>query len=125
MPNEIAIDMGYHQSIIITGLVFALFQRSLRSIPGLWLLSLALAGARERSQGNLIVPIGLRTGMIAASFVLHTGGFLTYNPSSPVWTAGKRPLQPFSGVVGLGVAFALALVLYPRPSPETKIQKSN
>lgn len=27
MPNEIAIDMGYHQSIIITGLVFALFQR--------------------------------------------------------------------------------------------------
>uniref|UniRef100_A0A1J3I0Z5 Embryogenesis-associated protein EMB8 n=1 Tax=Noccaea caerulescens TaxID=107243 RepID=A0A1J3I0Z5_NOCCA len=125
MPNEIAIDMGYHQSIIITGLVFALFQRSLRSIPGLWLLSLALAGARERSQGNLIVPIGLRTGMIAASFVLHTGGFLTYNPSSPVWIAGKRPLQPFSGVVGLGVAFALALVLYPRPSPETKIQKYN
>lgn len=27
MPNEIAIDTGYHQSIIITGLVFALFQR--------------------------------------------------------------------------------------------------
>lgn len=99
--------------------------RSLRSIPGLWLLSLALAGARERSQGNLIVPIGLRTGMIAASFVLHTGGFLTYNTSSPVWIAGKRPLQPFSGVVGLGVAFALALVLYPRPPPETKIQKYN
>ncbi|CAA7051576.1 unnamed protein product [Microthlaspi erraticum] len=89
------------------------------------LLLLSADRARERSQGNLIVPIGLRTGMIAASFVLHTGGFLTYNPSSPVWTAGKRPLQPFSGVVGLGVAFALALVLYPRPSPETKIQKSN
>lgn len=29
MPNEIAIDTGYHQSIIITGLVFALFQRYL------------------------------------------------------------------------------------------------
>lgn len=27
MPDEIAIDLGYHQSIIITGLVFALFQR--------------------------------------------------------------------------------------------------
>ncbi|XP_024012596.1 uncharacterized protein LOC18018807 isoform X2 [Eutrema salsugineum] len=125
MPNEIALDMGYHQSIIITGLVFALFQRSLRSIPGLWLLSLGLAGARERSQGNLIVPIGLRTGMIAASFILHTGGFLTYNPSSPVWIAGTRPLQPFSGVVGLVVSFGLALVLYPRHSPETKMQKYN
>lgn len=29
MPNEIAIDLGYHQSIIITGLIFALFQRYL------------------------------------------------------------------------------------------------
>jgi membrane protease YdiL (CAAX protease family) len=27
MPAEIAIDLGYHQSIIITGLIFALFQR--------------------------------------------------------------------------------------------------
>ncbi|KAL0735721.1 hypothetical protein Bca4012_011931 [Brassica carinata] len=125
MPNEIAIDTGYHQSIIITGLIFALFQRSLRSIPGLWLLSLGLAGARERSQGSLIVPIGLRTGIIATSFILHTGGFLTYNPSSPVWIAGTRPLQPFSGVVGFVVSAALALILYPRPSPETKMQKYN
>ncbi|KAJ0243660.1 hypothetical protein HA466_0196870 [Hirschfeldia incana] len=124
MPNEIAIDTGYHQSIIITGLVFALFQRSLRSIPGLWLLSLGLAGARERSQGSLIVPIGLRTGIIATSFILHTGGFLTYNPSSPSWIAGTRPLQPFSGVVGFVVSAALALILYPRP-PETKMQKYN
>ncbi|CAN7034795.1 unnamed protein product [Brassica oleracea var. botrytis] len=125
MPNEIAIDTGYHQSIIITGLVFALFQRSLRSVPGFWLLSLGLAGARERSQGNLIVPIGLRTGIIATSFVLHTGGFVTYNPSSPAWIAGTRPLQPFSGVVGFVVSAALALILYPRPSPETKRQKYN
>ncbi|CAH8362180.1 unnamed protein product [Eruca vesicaria subsp. sativa] len=124
MPNEIAIDTGYHQSIIITGLVFALFQRSLRSIPGLWLLSLGLAGTRERSQGSLIVPIGLRTGIIATSFILHTGGFLTYNPSSPVWIAGTRPLQPFSGVVGFVVSAALALILYPRP-PETMMQKYN
>lgn len=29
MPDEIAIDLGYHPSIIITGLVFALFQRYL------------------------------------------------------------------------------------------------
>ncbi|KAG7558581.1 CAAX prenyl protease 2 [Arabidopsis thaliana x Arabidopsis arenosa] len=125
MPAEIAIDLGYHQSIIITGLIFALFQRSLRSIPGLWLLSLALAGARERSQGNLIVPIGLRAGIIATSFILQSGGFLTYNPSSPVWIAGSRPLQPFSGVVGLLVSLALALILYPKPSPETKMLKYN
>ncbi|KFK33841.1 hypothetical protein AALP_AA5G066800 [Arabis alpina] len=125
MPNEIAIDLGYHKSIIITGLIFALFQRSLRSIPALWLLSLGLAGARERSQGNLIIPVGLRTGIIAASFILYTGGFLTYNPSSPVWIAGTRPLQPFSGGVGLAVSLALAFILYPRYSPETKIQKYN
>ncbi|XP_019100015.1 PREDICTED: uncharacterized protein LOC104779638 isoform X1 [Camelina sativa] len=125
MPDEIAIDLGYHQSIIITGFIFALFQRSLRSIPGLWLLSLALAGARARSQGNLIVPIGLRAGTIATSFLLQSGGFLTYNPSSPAWIAGSRPLQPFSGVVGLGVSLALALILYPRHSPETKMQKYN
>ncbi|KAF3567766.1 hypothetical protein DY000_02018817 [Brassica cretica] len=158
MPNEIAIDTGYHQSIIITGLVFALFQRyfslflqsislfrvvymcapymlsifvllwnsrSLRSVPGFWLLSLGLAGARERSKGNLIVPIGLRTGIIATSFILHTGGFVTYNTSSPVWIAGTRPLQPFSGLVGFVVSLALALILYPRPSPETKMQKYN
>ncbi|KAL1213219.1 hypothetical protein V5N11_026479 [Cardamine amara subsp. amara] len=125
MPTEIAIDLGYHQSIIITGLVFALFQRSPRSIPGLWLLSLGLTGTRERSQGNLIVPIGFRTGIIAASFVLQSGGFLTYNLSSPVWIAGTRPLQPFSGVVGLAVSLALALILYPRHSSETKMQKYN
>ncbi|KAF2538642.1 hypothetical protein F2Q68_00022628 [Brassica cretica] len=125
MPNEIALDTGYHQSIIITGLVFALFQRSLRSVPGFWLLSLGLAGARERSKGNLIVPIGLRTGIIATSFILHTGGFVTYNTSSPVWIAGTRPLQPFSGLVGFVVSLALALILYPRPSPETKMQKYN
>ncbi|EOA26144.1 hypothetical protein CARUB_v10019580mg [Capsella rubella] len=125
MPDEIAIDLGYHQSIIITGLIFALFQRSLRSIPGLWLLSLALAGARERSNGNLIVPIGLRAGIIATSFILQSGGFLTYNPNSPAWIAGSRPLQPFSGVVGLMVSLALAFILYPRYSPGTKMQKYN
>lgn len=101
------------------------FSRSLRSIPGLWLLSLALAGARERSQGNLIVPIGLRAGIIATSFILQSGGFLAYNPSSPVWIAGSRPLQPFSGVVGLMVSLALAIILYPKPSPETKMLKYN
>lgn len=86
-------------------------------------MSLALSGARERSQGNLIVPIGLRAGTIATSFILQSGGFLTYNPTSPAWIAGSRPLQPFSGVVGLAVSLTLAFILYPIHSPETKLQK--
>jgi membrane protease YdiL (CAAX protease family) len=27
LPNEIAVDLGYHQGIIISGLAFSLFQR--------------------------------------------------------------------------------------------------
>ncbi|KAJ8767473.1 hypothetical protein K2173_017517 [Erythroxylum novogranatense] len=116
LPEEIATNLGYHQGIIISGLVFSLLQGSLRAVPGLWLLSLALAGLRQRSKGNLAIPIGLRTGIMASSFVLQTGGFLSYNLNSPLWFTGTRPFQPFSGVVGLAFALFLAIILYPRKS---------
>ncbi|CAI9760552.1 unnamed protein product [Fraxinus pennsylvanica] len=50
LPQEIAADLGYHRGIVISGLAFSLFQRSLWEIPGLWLLSLSLSGARQRNQ---------------------------------------------------------------------------
>ncbi|PWA60671.1 hypothetical protein CTI12_AA378560 [Artemisia annua] len=54
-----------------------LFQRSPMAIPGLWLLSVGLAGVRQRFQGSLFVPIGLRTGIMASSVFLKEGGFLS------------------------------------------------
>ncbi|KAJ0091112.1 hypothetical protein Patl1_13672 [Pistacia atlantica] len=114
LPEEIATDLGYHRGIMISGLAFSLFQRSPQAIPGLWLLSLALAGLRQRSQGSLSVPIGLRAGIMASSLVLQTGGFLTYNPKFPVWVTGTHPFQPFSGVFGLVFCLLLAVTMYPR-----------
>lgn len=113
LPDEIAADFGHNLGIIISGLAFALFQRSPLAIPGLWLLSLGLSGARERIQGSLSFPIGLHAGIMATSFVLQRGGFLTYKPNFPRWVTGSHPLQPFCDLVGLASALLLALFLYP------------
>lgn len=88
--------------------------RSLFAIPGLWLLSLALAGAKQRGEGNLSLPIGLRTGILTANFVLQTGGFLTYQLNAPFWLTGIHPWQTFGGIVGLTFCVALAILLYPQ-----------
>ncbi|XP_055824137.1 uncharacterized protein LOC129892585 isoform X2 [Solanum dulcamara] len=112
LPDEIAADLGYYRGIIISGLAFALFQRSPWAVPSLWLLSLALAGVRQRSQ-SLFLPIGLRSGMLVSSYILHTGVFLTSRPKFPPWFTGSSPAQPFSGVVGLAFALSLAILLYP------------
>lgn len=114
LPEEIAADLGYHRGIIISGLAFSLIQGSPRAIPGLWALSLGLAGAQQRSQGSLSIPIGLRAGIMASSFVLQNGGFLTYRPNFLLWVTGTHPFQPFSGLVGLAFSLVLAVVLYPR-----------
>ncbi|XP_021756724.1 uncharacterized protein LOC110721832 [Chenopodium quinoa] len=112
--EEIAIDLGYHPGILLSGLAFALSQRSWQAIPGLWLLSLCLAGARLRKEGSLFIPIGLRTGLMASSYFLQTSGFVVYMSKIPWWIIGLHPFQPFSGVVGLLVALLLAVALYPR-----------
>ncbi|KAK7856322.1 embryogenesis-associated protein emb8 [Quercus suber] len=120
LPKEIEVDLGYHQGIIISGLAFALFQRSPQVIPGLWLLSLGLAGAYQRSEGSLSIPIGLRAGIVASSFVLQKGGLLTYKSNFPLWVTGAHPFQPFSGVVGFAFALVMATVLYPTQPPRNK-----
>lgn len=121
LPQEIAVDLGYDCGIIISGLAFSLFQRSPRAIPGLWLLSLGLAGARLRSDGSLSTPIGLRSGIMASSYILQKGGFLAYRPSSSAWLTGTHPFEPFSGVVGLIFCLLLAIVLYPRQPLHKKV----
>ncbi|XP_047311459.1 uncharacterized protein LOC124914881 [Impatiens glandulifera] len=113
LPNEISLDVGYHQGIIISGLIFALSQRSVWAIPGLWLLSIGLAGARERNEGSLAVPIGLRAGMMSSSFLIQRSGVLTYSPNLPPWLACSHVFQPFSGVCGIGFSLLLAILLYP------------
>lgn len=112
--EEIAADLGYRSAILMSALAFSLSQRSLLAVPGLWLLSLALAGARLRKQGSLFIPIGIRTGIMASNFILQMGGFTTHQPRSHPWIGGMHPSQPFTGVVGLLSALLLAIILYPR-----------
>ncbi|KAL2939260.1 Late embryogenesis abundant protein 1 [Bienertia sinuspersici] len=112
--EEIAADFGYHAGIFLSGLAFAVSQRSWQSIPGLWLLSLCLSGARLSKKGSLFIPIGLRTGLMASSYILQAGGFLVYLPKYPWWITGTQPFQPFNGVVGLLFALFLAIVRYPK-----------
>ncbi|KAF9616109.1 hypothetical protein IFM89_028575 [Coptis chinensis] len=99
LPQEIAVDFGYNWAVIISGFAFSICQRSLRSIPGLWLLSIALCGLRQRGEGSLSIPIGMRAGILSSSFVLQTSGFLIYHSNYPLWLAGANPLQPFDGAV--------------------------
>ncbi|XP_061361617.1 uncharacterized protein LOC133305413 isoform X2 [Gastrolobium bilobum] len=122
LPQEIAVDLGYHNGIIISGLAFSFLQRCLQAIPGLWLLSLSLSGARQRNGGSLSIPIGLRTGMMASTFILQKGGFLTYNNKGnfPLWIIGSHPFQPFSGLVGLLFSLSLAILLYPRQTSQKR-----
>ncbi|XP_077236466.1 uncharacterized protein LOC143877983 isoform X2 [Tasmannia lanceolata] len=120
LPEEIATDLGYHRAIIISGLAFSLLQRSLPAVPGLWLLSLALAGVKQRGQGHLSVPIGVRTGALSATFILQAGGLLTYRPDAPFWVTGSQPWQPFGGAVGLVFCIILAVLFYPRQPLQRK-----
>ncbi|XP_054820922.1 uncharacterized protein LOC129319857 isoform X2 [Prosopis cineraria] len=113
LPLEIAVDLGYHRGIIISGIAFSLFQRSPQAILGLWLLSLSLSGTRQRHGGSLLIPIGLRTGMMASNFILQKGKFLSYGSNFPVWLIGTHPFQPFSGIVGLLFSLSLTMLLYP------------
>ncbi|KAJ4958101.1 hypothetical protein NE237_025212 [Protea cynaroides] len=124
LPEEIAVDLGYHRAIIISGLIFSVLQRSTRAIPGLWLLSLALSGIQQRSNGSLSIPIGMRAGIMATNFILQKGGFLAYKGSGSLWLNGSHPFQPFSGAVGLGVSLLLAVTLYPqKPLQRKKIAR--
>ncbi|KAF6174309.1 hypothetical protein GIB67_040802 [Kingdonia uniflora] len=123
LHEEIAVDLGYHRAVILSGLAFATLQCSPRNVPGLWLLSLALSGARERNKGSLSVPVGMRAGIISSSFILQTSGFMIYSSRHPFWLTGSHQLQPFGGAVGLAFCLTLAILLYPRKKHTSLIEE--
>lgn len=118
LPEEAAVDLGYYHAIIISGVAFSMVDGSLPSVPGLFLLSLALFGIKQRAHGKLSVPIGLRTGIIATNFTLQSGGFIKYQPSTPFWLASLHPMHPFDGAVGLSVCVILAILFFPQQPPK-------
>ncbi len=90
------------------------FFRSPPAMPGLWFLSVALAGARARMNGNLALPIGLHAGLIAANYVITVGGLAHFAPHAPGWFTGAHAGNPLAGTLGMGLMAMLAVVLYPR-----------
>ncbi|KAI0499287.1 hypothetical protein KFK09_020190 [Dendrobium nobile] len=116
LAEEIAVEMGYYRAIMISGIVFALIQRSLSSVPGFLLLSIFLFGIKERAHGKLAAPVGIRTGLMAANFVIQNGNFLSYRAKTPPWLASPHPWHPFDGAVGLSLCAILAIYFFPKPA---------
>ncbi|XP_020396848.1 uncharacterized protein [Zea mays] len=114
LPEEIAVDLGYYNAILISGLVFSLIHRSLPSVPGFLLLSLVLFGLRQRTQGKLAAPIGLRSGIMTASYLIQSSGVLTSKPETPFWMISTYHLHPFDGVIGLSICSLLAIFFFPQ-----------
>ncbi|KAM0952470.1 putative alcohol O-acetyltransferase [Dioscorea sansibarensis] len=110
--EEVAADLGYHCAIIISSLAFSFIQRSLHSLPGFFLLSLALVGIKQRANGKLAALIGIRTGVMTTNFLLQTGGFLRYRHDIPFWLISNHRLHPFNGVIGLSLSLALAILFF-------------
>ncbi|CAK9217031.1 unnamed protein product [Sphagnum troendelagicum] len=114
LQDEIAVDFGFHKSVFLSALVFSLTHWSPPAMPGLWFLSIALAGARARMNGNLALPIGLHAGLIAANYVITVGGLAHFAPHAPAWFTGAHAGNPLAGTLGMGLMAMLAVVLYPR-----------
>jgi len=114
LPEEIAVDLGYYNAIMISGLVFSLIHRSLPSVPGFLLLSLVLFGLKQRTQGKLAAPIGLRSGIMTASYLIQSSGVLTPKPETPFWMISTCRLHPFDGVIGLSICSLLVIFFFPQ-----------
>ncbi|KAG0469526.1 hypothetical protein HPP92_016226 [Vanilla planifolia] len=117
LAEEAAADLGYPHSLVISGLLFALVQRSVSSVPFFMLLSLSLFGIKQRCGGQLAAPVGVRTGLMAANSIILHGNFLHYRSDTPFWLANAHPLHPFDGAVGIFLCAILAIVFYPKMPP--------
>ncbi|KAJ3704886.1 hypothetical protein LUZ61_008591 [Rhynchospora tenuis] len=124
LEKEIAVDYGYYQAIVLSGIVFSFIHRSVHSIPGLLLFSIVLSGLKQRCLGKLAAPIGLRAGILTTSYTLHTGGFLTYTPNTPFWLTSSHPLHPFNGAVGLGICLMLAIIFFPHKRSQKDVDST-
>jgi len=93
-------------------------------MPGLWFLSVSLAGARAKMNRNLAFPIGLHAGLVAVNYVMTVGGLVQYLPNAPTWFTGTHVGNPLAGGLGTGIMALLAVTLYPRtvtqPFPASK-----
>lgn len=100
--------------------------RSVSSAPAFLLLSLALSGVKKRDGGSLFIPVGFRSGIMLASLLVHSVGFLSYKSSNPWWVASTQSRHPFDGVVGLSFCVMMAIFLYPRETQggEEKVEGS-
>ncbi|CAL5064142.1 unnamed protein product [Urochloa decumbens] len=114
LPEEIAVDLGYYSAILISGLVFSLIHRSLPSVPGFLLLSLVLFGLKQRTQGKLAAPIGLRSGIMTANYLIQSSRVIISKPETPFWIISTYHLHPFDGVIGLGICSLLAILFFPQ-----------
>ncbi|TVU09676.1 hypothetical protein EJB05_43166, partial [Eragrostis curvula] len=114
LPEEIAVDLGYYNAILISGVAFSLIHRSLHSVPGFLLLSLVLFGLKQRTQGKLAAPIGLRSGIMTASYLIQSSGFISSKPETPFWLVSTYHLHPFDGVIGLSICSLLAILFFPQ-----------
>lgn len=94
--------------------------RSVSSAPAFLFLSLALSGLKKRDGGSLFIPIGFRSGIMLASLLVHSIGFVNYKSSNPLWVASTQSRHPFDGIVGLSLCILLAIFLYPRQTHTAK-----
>lgn len=85
-------------------------------MPGLWFLSVGLAGARAKMNRSLAFPIGLHAGLVAINYVMTVGGLVQYLPHAPTWFTGAHVGNPLAGALGTGMMALLAVILYPRTS---------
>lgn len=113
LHEEIATDLGFHKAVVLSGIIFSSLHWSLPVMPGLWLLSIALSGAKAKGNGNLALPIGLHAALITGNFIMQTGGFIRYSSNAPGWLTGSYVGHPFGGALGLSSVAILALLLYP------------
>ncbi|KAF8657799.1 hypothetical protein HU200_059959 [Digitaria exilis] len=133
LPEEISVDLGYHNAILISGLLFSLihrmihlskalkkfvatiqFGRSLPAVPGFLLLSLVLFGLKQRTQGKLAAPIGLRSGIMTTNFLIQSSCVIMPKPETPFWMIGTYHLHPFDGVIGLSICSLLVILFFPQ-----------
>jgi hypothetical protein len=82
-------------------------------MPGLWFLSVALAGARAKTGQNLAFPIGLHSGLVAANYVITVGGVARFLPHAPTWFTGAHVGNPLAGALGTAMTAMMAVILYP------------
>nr|XP_051190650.1 uncharacterized protein LOC127303974 [Lolium perenne] len=114
LPEEVAVDLGYYHAILMSGLAFSLIHRSLPSVPGFLLLSLVLFGLKQRTRGNLAAPIGMRSGIMTASYLTRSSSIITFKPETPLWMISTYHLHPFDGAIGLSICALLAILFFPQ-----------